>query len=74
MTYGDKKMGDQLLAVYIYSTDVKVHVYGFWDEQSQENTFDFYDVYLNGICINEGDPYHTFPSWWDVKALVEMRK
>lgn len=28
---------------------------------------DFYDVYdKKGVCVNEGDPFYTFPKWQQI--------
>lgn len=49
---------------------VKVDVYGCWDSETPENKFDFYDLYVGGECINEGEPCYTKPTKKDIKAFL----
>lgn len=72
-------MGNQWVATFYfpYSKLPKiVDVYGCWDNEIPKASFDFYDIYdeLDGACLNEGDAFHEFPSWADVKAYLETRK
>jgi hypothetical protein len=35
----------------------------------------FYDVYdKNGACVNEGDPFYTFPTWDEIFDLYYSQK
>jgi len=64
-------MGNELLATYHYKGRI-YDVYGCWDKETKENSFDFYDIEeRDGECLNLGDPYYTFPSRDDVIELVE---
>lgn len=66
------KEGNQHLATYYYVGRI-VSVYGCYDSDTPDGTFDFYDVHDNktGACLNEGDPYDEFPTWWDVRELLD---
>jgi hypothetical protein len=52
----------------------KVDVYGCWDNDTPENKFDFYDLYVDGECINEGEPCYKKPTREDIEAFLELRE
>lgn len=67
-------MGNQLIAS-IYFNHKVYDVYGCWDKDTPENKFDFYDIYdEDGFCINEGEPFYTFPTFEDLQDYLEMVK
>lgn len=37
---------------------VEVDVVACWDKDTPEGKYDFYDFYVNGECINEGEPHY----------------
>ena len=53
---------------------IKVDIVGCWDEETPENKFDFYDLFVDGDCINMGEPCYTFPKRKDICAFVEVYK
>lgn len=63
-------MSNELLAMYrIFGK--KYFVYGCWDKETPENTFDFYDIEdENGITLNLGEPFDVLPSYEQVKDLI----
>jgi len=64
-------MGNQLMAQYYVLGNV-YNIYGRWDKETPEYEFDFYDIFNEqGYCINEGNPFYTFPSWKKVYEYVE---
>lgn len=50
----------------------EVIVYGCYDSDTPETEFDFYDVYLDGQCINEGEPFYHKPTEQDIIACLEL--
>lgn len=66
-------MGNQNLAIY-YVNGKKVYIYGCWDKETPNNDFDFYDIYLESECINEGNPFYDFPTWIEIKKYLEDNK
>ena len=50
---------------------VKVNVYGCWDSDTPEGKFDFYDLDVNGECINLGEPLYRRPTIKTIRAFVE---
>lgn len=65
------KTGDQLLGVYIFDNR-RIELYGCFDDDSEEQGFDFYDVYDEDTreCLNEGSPFYVFPTWLEVRELL----
>ena len=49
---------------------IKVDIYGCWDEETPEGEYDFYDLYIDGQCINEGNPFYQFPTKKTVAVFV----
>ena len=60
------------VATYIYDRTVPYGIYNVFAcydsmKDYDERKVDFYDVYEDsGLCVNEGEPYYTMPSWDDV--------
>ena len=42
--------------------DVDVEVYGYYDENTTEGDYDYYDLFVGSDCINEGNPLYTLAS------------
>ena len=71
-------LGNELVATYYLGQKAILDVYGCWDGDTQENKFDFYDLYLRDLrgrktseCINLGDPFHSLPTRNQVKRYYE---
>lgn len=63
-------MGNQLFATY-YIGGEKYEIYGCWDNETEENKIDFYDLYdEKGNCLNEGNPFWECPSWWEIRSFI----
>ena len=60
------------VATYYYDMTVNhgvFEVYACYASQKDmdNRNVDFYDVYnKNGVCVNEGDPFYTFPKWQQI--------
>ena len=68
--------GSEHLATYRYPRlghVVEVEVIGCWDDETPEQTFEFYDLYMDGECINLGDPIYSdnFPTREEVQGVLE---
>lgn len=63
-------MGNELVKT-INTSKGPVEVYGCWDSDTPKNKYEFYDLYLNGECINEGDPWYSKPTKKEVNAFIE---
>ena len=64
--------GDTLLATHFFSEE-RVDVVGCYDEDTPLGTYEFYDLYWDGTCINEGNPiYDKMPSSEFVKEYLEL--
>lgn len=66
-------MGNELVAVYCFGNR-KVEIYGCWDKETKENEFDFFDLYENNVCLNEGDPFHELPTREQVRIFLVDRE
>ena len=61
-------MGSKLVATYYIGLDI-YDIFGCWDGEQKENSYDFYDIYEvdkssnSSECINTGDPFYEFPSY-----------
>ena len=60
---------NELVATYIMD-DVQYDVYACYDSHRDMDlrNVSFYDVYNSkpGACVNEGDPFYTFPTWNEI--------
>lgn len=63
---------NELIATYIYDPSVEYgayNIYACYDNMKDydERNVSFYDVYeSNGVCVNEGEPFYSMPSWKDI--------
>jgi len=53
---------------------VVVDIVGCWDNQTPENEYDFYDLFVDGECINLGEPCYEKPTDDDIRAFLELQK
>lgn len=66
-----KEMSEQV-ASYIYDKTVPYGVYNVFAcydhiANYEQRKVDFYDVFDDsGLCVNEGEPYYTLPSWQEI--------
>jgi hypothetical protein len=60
---------NERVAIY-FMDDVPYDVYAIYDSayDMDNRLVSFYDVYngKTGECVNEGDPFYTFPTWQEV--------
>lgn len=60
---------NERVAIYIMD-DIQYSVYACYEtlRDMDNRNVDFYDVYNDktGECVNEGDPFYTFPTWQKV--------
>lgn len=49
-----------------------IEIIGCWDSDTPENEFDFFDIYENGTCLNEGDPFYDRPSIEEIQDFLEL--
>lgn len=75
-------MNTEIVAVYHYdhhttkqdSTFEIVACYDSWEDYDKRNV-SYYDIYDKaGVCVNEGDPIYTFPTWDFVKQNYRYEK
>jgi hypothetical protein len=63
---------NELVAKYVYDSSVDYgfyRVFACYDSMTDYDNrkVDFYDIYDSlGNCVNEGEPFYTFPSWQEV--------
>ena len=62
-------MGDEKLAIYYYNHK-SYYIFGCWDKETPENTFEFYDIYEGGDCVNLGEPFYEFPTRDEIIEFV----
>jgi len=71
-------MNDEHVATYIYDPVVDYGVYEIYaiyeTIQDRDNrNVSWYDVYdKNGVCVNEGNPFYTFPRWQQIFDIYYM--
>ena len=66
-------MGNQTVETRTVS-GVKVDIVGCWDNDTPEGKYDFYDLFVDGECINIGEPCYTKPTNDDIEAFLELRE
>jgi hypothetical protein len=55
----------------------RVEVVGCWDEETPEGQYGFYDLFLDGECINLGEPCWASegkPTDEDIRAFLELQE
>jgi hypothetical protein len=63
-------MGNEVIAEYDINGRT-VEVLACWDKGTPDTEVDFYDVYVDGECANEGDPYYDEPTVSEIEDLLE---
>ena len=69
---------NERVATYLYDRNWPLgifHVVAYYDDSDgfDPRAVHFYDVYdNNGICVNEGDPWHKMPTWQEVYDLYYL--
>lgn len=66
------KSGDEIVKSYVIG-GCEVEVFGCWDEKTPEGKYDYYDVYVNGECINLGNVLSEIPSKEKIREMIKMR-
>lgn len=65
----------ECVAKYVYDESISFgfyRVYACYDsvEDFDKRNVAFYDVYdSEGNCMNEGDPFYTFPTWDEIYRI-----
>ena len=60
------------VATYYYDMQMDhgmFDIYACYDSHNdyRDRNVSFYDVYdKKGVCVNEGDPFYTFPTWQEI--------
>jgi len=67
-----QKAGDEYVETRTVN-GVEVEVYGCWDKETPDEQFEFYDLYVDGECINLGEPCYSKPTDEDIQAFLELR-
>lgn len=70
---GFQKQGNEVVKTVIVD-GTEVTIYGCWDRETPENEYDFYDLYVDGECINLGEPCYEKPTIDDIRAFLEVYK
>jgi len=64
-------MDNQIVATF-YINHRAYDIYGCWDKDTPQHKFDFYDIYdEEGFCINEGEPFYSFPTYHILKDFID---
>lgn len=50
-------LGSQVVRT-IRVNDYDVEIVGCWDENTPDNEYDYYDFFVDGECINLGEPHY----------------
>lgn len=51
---------------------ITLQIDGYYDENTPEGQYEWYDVFWDGTCVNEGDPYWEFPTEEELLKLVTI--
>lgn len=64
------KTGSEVVAEYVIEGKTYT-VYGCWDHETPDDEYEFYDVEVDGECINLGEPFYELPSEETVREYLE---
>lgn len=53
---------------------VEVDIVGCFYKDTIEGDYDFYDLYVDGQCINLGEPCYEYPTKNDIEAFLELQE
>ena len=53
---------------------VEVDIYGCFEKDTKIGNYEFYDLYVDGECINEGEPCYEYPTDDDIVAFLELQE
>jgi len=62
---------------YYFVAGKSYEISGCWTRETEQNTFELrgYDVFdVDQKCLNEGSPFFEWPTWEEVRRLVEGRE
>ena len=68
-----QKYGDTIVGTRVVD-GTEVVIYGCWDEETPEGQYDYYDLYVDGECINMGSPCWMKPTDQVIKKHLDFRK
>lgn len=68
-----QKMGNEALAGFPVDGEY-VTIVGCWDEGTPEGKYDYYDLFVDGECINLGEPCYEYPTEQTIRAHLEIRR
>ena len=51
----------------------EVDIVGCFEKDTPINTYDYYDLFVNGECINLGEPCYEYPTTDDIMAFLELQ-
>lgn len=51
-----------------------VEIVGCWDGETPENEYDYYDFFVDGECINLGEPCYERPTKKNIRPYLEIWK
>lgn len=66
-------MGNQLVKSVIVE-DVEVDIVGCWDNETPDEEYDFYDLFVDGECINLGEPCYEMPTKDTIRDFLELQE
>ena len=68
-------LGSQLVKT-VTINDVEIQVVGCWDEETPDNEYDYYDFFVNGACINLGEPCYDKETnlFENIKAYLKLQE
>lgn len=53
---------------------IEVDIVGCFSKDTPEGDYDFYDLYVDGECINLGEPLYEWPMKSDIEAFLELQE
>ena len=70
--------GSTTIATKTFATEtidpVEVDIVGCFEKDTPVNEYEYYDLFVDGECINLGEPCYEYPTNDDVMAFLELRE
>jgi hypothetical protein len=67
-------MGDHIRSVLLEKVVVDGFVLEIDGYYNDSGTYEWYDVFHRGICLNEGDPFYQLPTNTQLNGIAEQLK
>ena len=52
----------------------EISLYGIASPETPAGGFDYYELYEDGLCLNEGDPFFSKPNLAEIERYISTKE